>query len=150
MPRERQTRIDFLNFTKTIFSFEGDNAFLDANYRTEFSYMGDKWNSVQEAYNILSSNLKTPKEKINLMGNILYYRFRNNTDEENLRALKDQWISLNVTNCDNFWHSCTCGDCFFETGNNYYGRLLMEVRDRLIWEHKPNAINKKRWKVRYF
>jgi predicted NAD-dependent protein-ADP-ribosyltransferase YbiA (DUF1768 family) len=90
-------------------------------------------------------------KKLNLMGQIIYFCFKqNDAAAAELISTQDYWIENRVANHDNFWHNCKCKDCFCEAGNNYYGRLLMEVRDRFIWEKKPKKINKKRWNIKYF
>lgn len=124
---------------------------LEPYYTHKFQYFGSKWNSVREAYENLEETDFDTSKKLNLMGKILYACFSQNPDAaEELISTKDMWIEKKVTTHDNFWHNCKCPNCFFENGDNYYGRLLMEVRERLIWERKPKARNKKRWKVRYF
>lgn len=150
MPKEKRIKIDFLHFKGfSVDFYRNKYDFLNPEYKVDFLCYGEHWHSIQEAFDSLSTPTMSTKEKVNLMGNLLYYRFQT-VDKDRLLDTKGQWICQTVYNCDNFWHDCACGDCFMESGNNYYGRLLMEVRDRFIWENKPNAVNKKRWKVRYF
>lgn len=124
---------------------------LEPLYTHKFNYFGSQWNSVQEAYDSLEEITMNDHRKINLMGQILYACFKQNNDAAaELISTKNMWIEKKVSSHDNFWHNCKCAECFFENGNNYYGRLLMEVRDRLIWENLPSAKNKKRWNIKYF
>ena len=116
-----------------------------------FTYFGHQWETIIQAYNALSQGKEKDSDKIKLMGNILYSFFLQNEVARNeLFSTKQMWIENKVDNHDNFWHNCKCPKCFIEQGLNYYGRLLMEVRDRLIWEEKPKHNSSKRWQVRYF
>ena len=154
MARHARIRYDFLKFEGVISDFSEYVEFLPEQVAS-FNYFGTKWNSVKEAYDALLiekyNGNATDKEKIHLMGNILYNRFnQNESDKEKLLSTKKKWLELKVHDHDNFWNSCCCAECLLEGKQNNYGRLLMEVRDRIIWEQRPYKVTKKRWNVRYF
>jgi predicted NAD-dependent protein-ADP-ribosyltransferase YbiA (DUF1768 family) len=135
-----------------IYSFTDEYECFNINYPANFTYFGGKWKSIEEAYNSLVEDDFNTHRKLNLMGNIIYQCYKQNNDMAAV-LLKTQkmWIQNSVKNHDNFWHNCTCFDCFTEDGNNYYGRLLMEVRDRILWESKLNKhAASKRWNAKYF
>lgn len=144
-------------FRQSLLLFDGyldncaDAAFLMPQYPCEFNYLGEKWSSVSQAFNYYDRKDFTDKQRVTLMGNLLYYRFlASKEDAKKLQELKSLWIELKVTNHDNYWNKCVCPNCLIDESKNYYGRLLMEVRDRLIWENAPERATKKRWKCRYF
>ena len=151
MPRPVRLLYDFLNIKDYIFKFEGDYHCFDESYPLNFSYFGSQWHSIKEAYdNLVESNFNDSR-KIHLMGEIIYTCFSQNESQAKiLKSTEEIWLEKKVTNHDNFWHNCSCKECFLEESTNYYGRLLMEVRDRLIWEGKREKVNKKRWHQRYF
>ena len=149
MPKQRHIRYDFLKINGRIDSFTNEYECFDMNYQTEFTYFGSKWSSVKQAYDSLIEEGFDTHRKLNLMGNILYHCYKQNDDMAAvLLNTKAMWLQNTVKNHDNFWHNCVCIECFTELGENYYGRLLMEVRDRLIWEKKTTG--NKRWAKRYF
>lgn len=152
MPRLPIIAHDCMKISGELNSFSGEYECLDPNYQSEFNYFGSKWKSVQEAYDSLSEDSFSEHHKVTLMGRILYSYFKQ--DENKIKILlstKHAWIQLKEQNHDNFWHNCDCKDCFFEEGKNYYGRLLMEIRERFVWERKMISPNKKsKWKVKYF
>lgn len=153
MARHARIRYDFLKFEGIIDDFSEYPEF-EIDYPVSFNYFGTKWKSIREAYKNLCiekyCGIPTVKEKIHLMGNIIYCRFTQNEDKEKLLSTKNKWLEQKVRNHNNFWNSCCCAECLLEDKQNNYGRLLMEVRDRIIWEQRPYKITKKRWNVRYF
>lgn len=152
MPRERRIRYDFMKIEGQINHFVGEYAYLDPNYPAEFIYFGGKWKSIQDAYDNLTEENFDTHRKLKLMGNIIYQCYKqNDAMAAELLKTKKMWIQNIVKNHDNFWHNCACFDCFTEDGDNYYGRILMEVRDRFIWENNPTKhAASKRWKAKYF
>lgn len=149
MPKQHRIRYDFLKIEGRVDSFTNEYECFNIDYPHTFTYFGSTWSSAKEAYDNLVEEGFNDGRKIHLMGNILYNCFKqNDASAAVLLSTKKQWIEVTVKDHDNFWHNCSCIECFTESGHNYYGRLLMEVRDRLIWENKPNG--NKRWKARYF
>lgn len=147
MPKEKI--IYYRKETKGFITSFKDYPHLEPLYTHQFTYFGSKWNSVREAYDNLEKENMTTSNKLNLMGRILYACYLQNPDAAaELISTQDMWIEKKVTTHDNFWHNCKCLNCFLEEGHNYYGRLLMEVRDRLIWEKKGK--NKRHWELQYF
>lgn len=137
--------------TKGFITTFKEHPHLEPYYTHKFNYFGSKWNSVNEAYEGLEEPEMSTQKKLNLMGKILYACFSQNSDAAaELLTTKDIWIEKKVTTHDNFWHNCKCPECYLTEGNNYYGRLLMEVRHRLLWEKSPNNKYKKTWKPKYF
>lgn len=133
-----------------ITSFE-EHDYLSPTFRSEFIYMGEKWQCIGEAYDCLAEEGISDSEKIRIMGNIIYHFFKQKPFlAERLIGTKGLWIGPQVKNHDLFWFKCCCPNCFTEMSFNYYGRLLMEVRDRLIWENKEKRYNSRKWVKRYF
>ena len=149
MPRPTQFKYNYFNIKGHINSFTEEYEIFDENYNCEFIYFGDKWNSVLEAYKAKVEDNFTKSQKLKLMGNILYsFYLQNDKAAAILLSTKEMWLEKKVKNHDNFWHSCNCADCFFDSGNNYYGKLLMEIRDYLIWKNK-RTVGRKAWESKY-
>lgn len=145
------TRIDFIKINGRITSFTNEYDFLAPTYNIEFNYMGSHWISIQQAYNSLVEENFNTHRKLMLMGNIIYSCYSQNEElTQKLLSTKTAWLQNSVKNHDNFWHNCNCSDCFMENGENYYGRLVMEVRDYIIWQRKRKTKTSKRWALRYF
>lgn len=145
-------RYNYKNIKGYILSFE-NHEYLNPTFHSEFIYMGEHWSCIGEAYDCLEKDNPelSDSQKIHAMGSILYYFFKQKPIlADKLISTEDFWIEPQVTNHDNFWFKCKCPNCFFEEATNYYGRLLMEIRDRLIWERKPKHKASKRWFKRYF
>lgn len=137
-------------YDRQITSFTGEYEFLSPDYQAPFIYFGVKYNSITDAYN----SLRERDIDVVLMRRLVYYRFyANEEDKKKLFTLEKFYIARQVNNHDCFWNNCQCIDCLM-VNENMYGKILMDTRDRLIWEDKmarrrPNQhINK--WSSRYF
>lgn len=137
-------------YDRQITSFAGEYEFLSPDYQASFIYFGVKYNSITDAYD----SLRERDIDVALMRRLVYYRFyANEGDKKKLFTLEKFYIAQQVNNHDCFWNNCQCIDCLM-VNENMYGKILMDTRDRLIWEDKmarrrPNQhINK--WSSRYF
>lgn len=137
---------------KQVNEFSGEYDFLDIDYPVEFKCYGNTWTSVREAYNALSVEFNTGddlKGRLAAMGKIIYFRFIQK-DTERLLDTNNDWFCNIVKDHDNFWHKCSCITCVVNEADNYYGRLLMEVRERIRWERRRKNIHSKQWKSIFF
>ena len=68
--------------------------------------------------------------KVRIMREILRRKFGYEHPDlrKRLMMLEDDIIEHNMWH-DNFWGSCVCLNCLLIEGENYLGRLLMEIRD---------------------
>ena len=140
-----------MRLRERITSFTDEHEYLHPLYNANFNYMGSKWSSIQEAYNALVEEGYDIHRKLSLMGNIIYHCYsQNDAMAAKLMETKGYWLQHTVKDHDNFWHNCSCLDCFMENGDNYYGRLVMEVRDYFLWKNKHHKVNSKRWELHYF
>lgn len=116
---------------KYCYEFTGKYAILNPDYEVPFTYLGEKYNSITEAYNILSKPNMTLNEQIRLMYKLVKFRFEAYPeDKEILYKSQGVWFEQMTKDCDNFWHHCTCLECFANgESHNYYGRILMEYRE---------------------
>lgn len=151
MRQGMRARYDFFKVKGYITEFVNEYSVFDERYPSNFTYFGERWESIEQAYNNMKEDSFNESQKLNLMGNILYAFYKqNDVAAAMLISTKDMWLEKKVKNHDNFWHNCTCAECFLDMGENNYGRLLMEIRDRLIWERKPYFKGKKNWVKKYF
>lgn len=139
-------------YNKKITSFDGEYAYLSPDYPTEFTYKGETYHSIREAYNAAA----TSDKDIRTMGEIILRRFdwaANIEDRKKLASLEQAYITWNNKEHNNFWGNCCCFDCI-DQNQNVYGRLLMEVRNWIISQdklarRKGNSVLKK-YEVLYF
>lgn len=123
---------------------------LKIDYPVNFSYYGERYNSIEQAYKTLETPNLTTSEKLMLMGKIMYARFQQDAAaaEQLKSAHKIYFIPIRPVH-DNFWCGCNCKECLGEERHNYYGLLLMEIRNRLIWEGKNTDKSKGRIRKLY-
>lgn len=73
-----------------------------------------------------------PEVKVDIMRELVWQKFQGHPDlKELLLATGDAELAEGNTWHDNFWGSCRCAQCAASPGQNWLGRLLMEVRERL-------------------
>ena len=76
-----------------------------------------------------------PEVKVKIMQDLVWQKFDSRPDlEKLLLATKDSELAEENTWHDNFWGDCRCSRCAKLTGQNWLGRILMEVRERLRQE----------------
>jgi len=144
----------------TISKFSGAYRFLSNFYPSNFrDYVGDEWPTVEHFFQAMKIDSEKEREKIrnlpspgqakkigrllelrndwesvkfNVMRDALYYKFRQNKDlKEKLKETGKSHIVEGNTWHDNIWGDCYCDKCKNIKGQNYLGRLLMGVRNRL-------------------
>ena len=70
--------------------------------------------------------------KVNVMRQALAQKFADPVLAQKLMATEGELIEGN-TWCDNFWGSCSCERCKNIEGKNMLGKLLMELREELLY-----------------
>ena len=123
---------------------------LSPTFHSQFNFFGEPRQSIMEAYECLEKDTMSTSDKIHLMGDIMFAFFKQKPLVVNkLCSTEGYWIEPSVKDHDNFWFSCGCVECFDKEKPNYYGRLLMEIRDYLLWEQKPKQKKARGWKKHY-
>jgi ribA/ribD-fused uncharacterized protein len=73
-----------------------------------------------------------PEEKVKIMQDLVWQKFDTHPDlAKLLLATGDSELVEENTWHDNFWGDCRCSNCAAVPGQNWLGRILMEVRERL-------------------
>jgi ribA/ribD-fused uncharacterized protein len=80
----------------------------------------------------LSQRPDWPEMKVKIMQDLVWQKFDSRPDlAKLLLATGDNELVEENTWHDNFWGDCRCSRCAELTGQNWLGRILMEVRERL-------------------
>ena len=140
--------------------FRGELSFLSNFFEAPFrTRTGIKWPTVEHAYQAAKSldhsdwqKILAEKKpgrvkqmgkafklrpdwddvKINLMQNFVFLKFMQNPRLlEKLIAIKTPIIESNHWH-DNFWGCCECENCVKKFKENWLGRILMDVRVKLM------------------
>lgn len=141
-----------IKFKGIINSFDNEYEYMSLDHISSFTYMGENYQTINEAYTAMKNLYKDKINSLKVMQEIIYSKYVHNLDlKEKLMATEDIWIALQVKDHDNYWHNCTCSECFLEQGENYYGRILMEIRDKFIYDRsKERKYTHRKWIPKYF
>ena len=156
LPGAFETRVAF---SHPIDDFGGDNRFLSNFAMAPVTLDGVEYPSVEHAYQAaktldagerqmilqastpalakkmsrkLSRRPDWPEVKVDIMRELLRQKFQGHPDlRELLVATGEAELVEGNTWHDNFWGSCRCSKCATSPGQNWLGRLLMEMREQL-------------------
>jgi len=79
-----------------------------------------------------------PEVKVEIMRDLVWQKFKNHPNlSKLLLASGDVELVEGNTWHDNFWGDCLCPRCSASPGQNWLGRILMEVRQRLRAAESP-------------
>lgn len=147
-----------MNQVKAISGFNGSYGFLSNFYAIPIEFEGLKYTSVEHAYQAAKTeddnlratiaSLTTPgyakkagrnlllredweDVKIPIMLRLLQKKFRNPILKAALLQTGDAYLVEGNYWHDNFWGNCSCSRCQRIQGENWLGKLLMQVRDEL-------------------
>jgi len=140
-------------------SFRGENAFLSNYHPTVVEYEGEKYSTVEHAYQAAKTleldlrrqiqHADTPgkaKElgqkvplrhgwqeglKFDVMRELLHQKFQIEKYKDRLLATENRYLEEGNWWHDNIFGNCTCIKCENVHGENMLGKLLMEVRTKL-------------------
>lgn len=108
--------------------------FLDSELRERFRYNGLTPGQAKR----LGSGLKSKKRKdwedvsLEIMKGLLVQKFKYSILMRKLCSTFSAVLIEGNTWHDNFWGNCICSDCANIQGQNWLGKLLMEVRKSFI------------------
>lgn len=108
--------------------------FLDPLIRERFRYAGMTPGQAKRlAYNLRNRIRSDWKEvNISLMRDLLKQKFAYSIPRRKLLSTFSALLVEGNMWHDNFWGNCICSDCIDILGENWLGKLLMEIRNSFI------------------
>ena len=137
--------------------FNGENRFLSNFYQCDFEFEGLTYHNAEAAFQ--AQKCASEEEKIkytqvkspvtakrmgkrepgfpsnwndiccDIMKRVLTAKFSNPELRAKLKATGDATLIEGNTWHDNRWGNCTCAKCANKEGQNWLGKILMEIRD---------------------